>query len=531
MYPFAAEPQKPDVETTHLGHNRAEGMRQSPTPIVQMRNITKRFPGVVANRRVSLDVMQSEVLGLAGENGAGKTTLMNILYGLYQPDEGSILIDGHEIQIASPADAISTGIGMVHQHFMLVRTFTVLENLALGYAGSSSFLLRLETVEQKARGLIETYSINIDLGSLIWQLSVGEQQRVEILKALMTQARIIILDEPTAVLTPQEVEELYRIISLLRGQGKSVVFITHKLDEIMHISDRVAVLRNGSLVDTVSTSDTSAKELARMMVGRDITFVYDRPPAANEELLLRASDLVIIGDRGEPAVRGLDLSLYHGEVLGIAGVDGNGQRELCEGLAGTRPISTGSLEVRGHKVEKWGSRRAIEEGIAHVPEDRQRTGLILDFPLWKNAILKEYGNSPFCRFLFLRYSVIFEFTERLLAQYSIQARSIRTFARTLSGGNQQRLVLARELSGDPDILIANQPTRGLDIAAMEFVHKRLLQHRERGKGVILVSRELSEIFSLSDRIAVMYGGRIMDTLGVQEATKERVGALMAGLAA
>lgn len=499
------------------------------SPVVQMINITKRFPGVVANDRVCLNVNPGEVLGLVGENGAGKTTLMNILYGLYQPDKGTILIDGKKAQIRSPHDAIALGVGMVHQHFMLVRTFSVTENLVLGLAESGSPFLDLPGVEAKIRGLSESYCIPVDPRVKIWQLSVGEQQRVEILDALLREARVLILDEPTSVLTPQEAEALFNTFRLLTQQGKSVIFITHKLDETITATDRVTVLRRGRVVGTTRTSETTERDLATMMVGREVLFSLERKPLRSGSELLSVEGLWVRGDKGLPAVKGVSFFVREGEILGIAGVDGNGQRELCEALVGLRPIESGQVTIKGVTFSQLTSREAIGQGVGYIPEDRQRTGLVLDFPLWRNAVLKRYAENQFCGRLLLRFQAIITFARKLIQGYDIRVPSEWVVARAMSGGNQQRLVLARELSSEPDILIANQPTRGLDIGATEYVRSKLLEQRDAGRAILLLSRELNEVLSLSDRVAVIYEGQIVDTMSAAEADVERVGPLMAGL--
>jgi simple sugar transport system ATP-binding protein len=499
------------------------------SPVIQLEKITKRFHRLVANDQVTIDIYPGEVLGLLGENGAGKTTLMNVLYGLYQPEEGKIWVDGVPVQITSPQEAIHHGIGMVHQHFMLVRTFTVAENLALGLRQSRSPLLTIDKVAGRLQELSEAFHIPVDPQALVWKLSVGEQQRVEILNALFREARVLIFDEPTAVLTPQETEALFATFRLLIGQNKAVVFITHKLDEALAITDRIAVLRQGHLVGVRPTQEMTERELAKMMVGREVLFDFTRQAQKTGAVGMSAKDLWVRGDKGLPAVKGLSLSIHGGEILGIAGVDGNGQRELCEALVGLRPIESGQVVLGGLTFSSLTPRQVIEKGVGYIPEDRQRTGLVLNFPVWRNAILKSYRLSQFCRVLFLRFQEIMAFTRDLIKQYDIRVPHEKVLVNTLSGGNQQKLVLARELSSNPEILIANQPTRGLDIASIEYVHSQLVQQRDKGKAVLLVSRELREVMSLSDRIAVMYKGQIVGSMTAREASVERIGALMLGI--
>lgn len=495
---------------------------------VRLHEITKRFPGIIANNRVSLNIARGEVLGLVGENGAGKSTLMNILYGLYQPDEGQIVVDGRPAAIRSPAHAMDHGIGMVHQHFMLVRPFTVTENLVLGLSDGRSPFLNMKEARRKVQDLATTYGLDVDPGARIWQLSVGQQQRVEILNALLRRVDVLILDEPTAVLTPQETDVLFATFKRLTDQGKSVVFITHKLQEAMTAADRISVLRQGSLVDTVPASDVTERELASMMVGREVLFSYSRVQREAGEELLAVEDLKVRSDRGPLAVNGVTLSLRSGEILGIAGVDGNGQNELCEALAGLRPAESGTFRIKGRPFTQLDPRSVARQGVGYIPADRHHTALVLNMPLWANAILKRFGDSRFCRSLLLRQKEILNFSRKLIAEYDIRVPGPTAITRGLSGGNQQKIVLARELSTDPDVLIADQPTRGLDVGAIEYVHERLLEQRAKGKGILLLSCELEEIFSLSDRIAVIYEGRIVGVLSAADASRERIGELMAG---
>ena len=464
-----------------------------------------------------------------GENGAGKTTLMNVLYGLYQPDTGTILIDGKQRHIKSPRDAISAGLGMVHQHFMLVRNMSVTENLALGFNDGKSPLLHLDVIEKQITDLCSKYSIHIDPQSKIEQLTVGEQQRVEILNLLLRDAKVFILDEPTAVLTPLETEALLVSLQMLKQQGKSIVFISHKLEEVMAIADRINVLRRGVLVSSLEKSNTNREELATLMVGREVFFSFERSWRNPQPDVLSVDQLKVKNNRGLLAVNGVTFSLEKGEILGIAGVEGNGQNELCEAIAGIRKIELGDIRINNILLRNYDSLTGIRKGISYIPEDRQRTGLVLEFPVWKNSILKRFRDKEFNRFSLLQYSQIRSFTRKLIEEYTIRVPDewIKTWS--LSGGNQQKLIFARELSLDPLIIIANQPTRGLDIGATEYVHSKLLQQRDAGKGILIISRELSELLLLCDRIAVMFEGKILDILTSSEATVPKIGSLMAGL--
>lgn len=499
------------------------------TPLVQLENITKTFDKVIANDNVSLDIHSGEIIGLLGENGAGKTTLMNILYGLYQPDGGRILLNEQEKTIQSPEVAIEYGIGMVHQHFMLVQPFTVTENLALGLKDSNSPLLNLNIVERKILALSKTYNIPVYPDAQIWQLSVGEQQRVEILNALLREANILIFDEPTAFLTPQENEDLFKTFKLLTDQEKAVVFITHKLDEALEITDRIVILRKGKVVDTTDTKLTNEEDIVRKMVGRDVLFDFPRKKNVLEKELLSVQGLSVKGDRGLEAVKAVSFSINSGEILGIAGVDGNGQRELCEALAGLREIESGKIVIKGKLFSELDSRLALDQGIGYIPEDRQRTGLLMDFSIWRNAILRNYRNNSFGKSLFLNYKAIHNYTNKLINSFDIRVQDQQTIARNLSGGNQQKIVLARELSANPDILVANQPTRGLDVGSIEYVHSQLIRQRNLGKAVLLVSRELDEVLSVSDRVAVIHKGKIMGIFDAEDAEVEKIGALMIGM--
>ncbi|MBI2882115.1 MAG: ABC transporter ATP-binding protein [Candidatus Tectomicrobia bacterium] len=496
-------------------------------PILQMRKVCKGFGSVVANDNVDLDVEAGEIHALLGENGAGKTTLMNVLYGLYHRDSGEIRFQGRELDLDSPRDAIRAGIGMVHQHFMLAPPLTVTENIILGEKSPGPFL-GLRQAEAHIREIAERHHLSVDPRARVWQLSVGEEQRVEIIKALYRGATLLILDEPTSVLTPGEVKALFRILRSLAERGYSVIFISHKLEEVMAISDRVTVLRGGRNVATVPASSTSPRELARMMVGREVLFDVQKERVSRGERVLEVRGVRARSDRKTEALRSVDLEVHASEILGIAGVDGNGQSELAQILTGLRGASGGTIRILGENGANRTPRDLIRMGMAHIPEDRQRVGLILDMTVGENAILQLHGEPPFSRWGFLDREAVLRLAKTLIQQYGVKARGPEAGARTLSGGNQQRLILAREMSRNPRLLIAVHPTRGLDVGATEFVHKQLLARRAAGGAVLLISTELEELFLLSDRIAVLYEGRIMGVFDASEVSRETVGLLMAG---
>lgn len=610
------------------------------TPILEATNISKRFPGVLANDQISFSLNQGEILAFLGENGAGKSTLMNILYGLYAPDAGEIHVRGAKVTIQEPNDAIKLGIGMVHQHFQLVPVFTVAENIILGtepvrfsfssrtlgllsgaaallffvggvfsqshvgqwlvtsVAGAASvaalyalffllgFLSRFRfwlyvpivaagsiaslvgvawylkighrlpllvslallftlasypalrvittaldrlTAAHRIRTLSSQYGLAVDPNALIADLPVGMQQRVEILKTLYREAEILILDEPTAVLTPQETEELFQIMRGLVKQNKSIIFITHKLKEVMAVADRIIVLRNGRVMGETTPAQTSEAELAEMMVGREVALVVEKGPASPGEVVLEVTGLMAEDQRHHPALRGVDLFVRAGEVLGVAGVQGNGQTELVEVLTGLRPATGGTVRILGEDVTNAPPRRIIELGVAHIPEDRQRDGLILSFPIYDNLVLCNYYQPPFARGPLIQFDRVYQFSERVVREFDVRTPSIFVPSQSLSGGNQQKVIVAREFSRPIKLLIAAQPTRGLDVGSIEYIHRRLLQKRDEGVAVLLVSVELDEIMALSDRIAVMYEGQIVATVDADQATREQLGLLMAGV--
>jgi len=496
---------------------------------LQMLGIVKRFPGVLANDHVDFDVRSGEIHTLLGENGAGKSTLMRQLYGLYRPDEGRILIDGVEQHFHSPQDAIAAGIGMIHQHFMLVPTLTVVENVALGLKSSRGPLLDLDKVEKRVVELADKYGLKVDPRAYIWQLAVGEQQRVEILKALYRGAALLILDEPTAVLTPQEVEELFAVLRQMANDGHALIFISHKLHEVLAISTRITVLRDGRVVGERPNKDVTKTELATMMVGRPVILQYDRVEQQPGPVRLSIQDLYVRGDRGGDAVKGVSLDVHAGEIVGLAGVSGNGQRELAQALAGLRPARQGRILLDGRDVTHASPSERIAAGQSYIPEERMRDGAIKDFSVADNYILEDHGKPPFARQIFLNFREIEHQTRRAVEAYAVKTPSLNTPLKNLSGGNIQKLILARELSRTPKVLIASQPTRGVDIGATEYIHRRLLQQRQEGTAILLISEDLDEIRALSDRIAVMYEGQIVGIVDGRTATTEQLGLMMAGV--
>jgi simple sugar transport system ATP-binding protein len=507
------------------------------TNVLQAIGITKRFPGVLANDHVDFDLKQGEIHGLLGENGAGKTTLMNILYGLYKQDEGEIRINGRATHIVSPHDAIDQGIGMVHQHFMLVPPLTVTENIILGQESlqpSTKFLGRLSALDrqsaaQRIRELSRQYHLDVDPDAYIKDLPVGAQQRVEIVKALYRNAEILILDEPTAVLTPQEADELFIIMRELVKQNKSIVFITHKLREMFAVTDRISVMRGGKMIGTVAPKEATSAMLAEMMVGRQVILQVDKEPAHPGNVIVRVKNLQVQDDRRVTTVHDVSFEVREGEILGIAGVQGNGQRELVEALTGLRRVVGGNVTLTDHDITHAPPREITERGTGHVPEDRHKHGLVLSFPVRDNLVLCTYYQSPFARGFEIDDYAIAERAEKLVAEFDVRTPSINTSAGSLSGGNQQKVIVARELDRPVKLLIVNQPTRGLDVGSIEFIHHRIVEARDRKTAVLLVSAELDEIMSLSDRIAVMYKGQILETVNAGDATREQLGLLMAGV--
>lgn len=498
---------------------------------MEMIGIVKRFPGVLANDHIDFDVQAGEVHALLGENGAGKSTLMRILYGLYRPDEGQIKINSQPVVIESPIDAIRLGIGMIHQHFMLVPTLTVAENVALGLPSTRGFLTDLDYVSARIEKLAEQYGLQVDPHAYVWQLAVGQQQRVEIIKALYRGADLLILDEPTAVLTPQEVKELFVTLRQMVHDGHALIFISHKLQEVLDISDRVTVLRDGRVVGSRKTAETSKAELARLMVGREISMKPDRVKVDHGEVRLWLRDVWADNDLGTPGLRGVTLEVHAGEILGLAGVSGNGQRELAQVINGLRPVTHGQIILNGRDVTGKPPAEIIKLGLSYIPEERMQDGMIRDFSVAENLILREHGQKPISNSGFLNFREITRRSAALIEAFNVKTPSQDTPAKSLSGGNIQKLLLARELSRKPSVLVAAQPTRGLDIGATEYVHRRLLEQRAEGTAILLISEDLDEILALSDRIVVIYEGRIMGEMPVEEATPEKLGLLMAGVRA
>jgi general nucleoside transport system ATP-binding protein len=495
---------------------------------LELRGITKRFGPVVANDRVDFDLKRGEVHALLGENGAGKSTLMSILYGLYHPDEGEVRVDGEPVKVDSPAKAIDLGIGMVHQHFMLVQVMSVTENIVLGNEPRrGGGLLDVRTGARHVRELSERYGLAVDPDAIIEDVTVGTQQRVEILKTLYRDARILVLDEPTAVLTAQEAGELFEVLRALKADGVAIVFISHKLGEVLEIADRVTVLRRGKKVDTVPTEGATEQSLARLMVGRDVLLRVEKAAAKPHDPVLEVEDLYVRDDRALEAVRGVSLSVRGGEIVALAGVDGNGQHELVEAIAGLRDPEAGSIRISGEEVSGRGVRHTCDAGVAHIAEDRHLRGLVLDFTLAENLALREYYKKPLSTAGWLNIGRINARARDLLAEYDVRGGSPGTLASSLSGGNQQKVCIAREIASNPSLLLAHQPTRGLDVGAIEFVHKRLLAEREQGRGVLLVSLESEEVRALADRILVIYEGEIVGEFP-PDASEQELGVAMTG---
>jgi ABC-type uncharacterized transport system ATPase subunit len=503
-------------------------MTDSPV-VLEARGLTKTFPGVIANDHINLTLHQGQVLGLLGENGAGKSTLMNMIYGLYSPDEGEIRINGQVAHIKDPNDAISLGIGMVHQHFQLVPVLTVTENIMLGNETVKGPFLDRGKARKKIMEISQKYGLSVNPDAVVQDLSVGIQQRVEIIKALYRDAKILILDEPTAVLTPQETEGLFEVMNTLLEQGVSIIFISHKLKEALRICDHIVVLRHGKVAGEANPKQSTQATLASMMVGREVLLQVDKTPAQPQQTILEIADLNVLDDRDLPAVRNLSLTLQAGEILGVAGVQGNGQTELVEAITGLRSIVSGHVWIDGHDITNQTPRTITETGVSHVPEDRQRHGMVASFSIADNIRLQTYYKSPFARGIVANEDAINQNAEKLVAEYDVRTPGVAVNIGSLSGGNQQKTVVAREFSRPSRLLIIAQPTRGVDVGSIEFIHKQIVRMRDAGTAVLLVSTELDEILSLSDRIAVMYAGEVIDTLSADEADRERIGLLMAGV--
>lgn len=505
-------------------------MSNNEAPIVlEAKGITKQFPGVLANDRIDLTLRKGEILALLGENGAGKSTLMNILYGLYHPDAGEIWIKGEKVSLRDPGDAIARGIGMVHQHFQLVPVMTVAENVMLGAEVTrAAGYIDKRAANRRVRELSTQYGLEIDPTAEVDDLPVGLQQRVEIIKALYRHADVLILDEPTAVLTPQESNELFRIMRELTEKGVSIIFITHKLKEVLAVADRIVVLRGGRSVGAASPDESTEASLAELMVGRKVILQVDKDDAKPGATVLEIKDLQVLDDRKQMIVKGLNLEVRAGEILGVAGVQGNGQREFVEALTGLRPIVSGSIHIAGEESTNFIPRRITELDVAHIPEDREKHGLVMSYSIADNLVLNRYYRTPYSRRAILDRDEIAENGRKLVKQFDVRTPSIYTHAGNLSGGNKQKVIVAREFSRPVKLLIANQPTRGIDVGSIEFIHNQIVAQRDAGVAVLLVSAELDEVLSLADRVAVMFDGHIVKTLPIEEATRERVGLLMAG---
>ncbi|MBP6804029.1 MAG: ABC transporter ATP-binding protein [Chloroflexi bacterium] len=497
--------------------------------VLEAKGITKRFPGVLANDKVDLKLHKGEVLALLGENGAGKSTLMNMLYGLYHPDEGEIWIKGEHIALKNPRDAIDRGVGMVHQHFQLVPVMTVAENVMLGSEITSrGGILARRKAENRVNELSQQYGLEVDPTAIVEDLPVGTQQRVEIIKALYRNADILILDEPTAVLTPQEANELFRIMRDLTAQGVSIIFITHKLKEVLAVADRIGVLRGGRMVGTAEPQTSTEASLAELMVGRSVILTVDKKKAQPAELVLKVENLYVKDDRQHMTVKGVDLKVHAGEIVGIAGVQGNGQRELVEALTGLRAVEDGRISIADVDSTHYTPRQNTELGVAHIPEDREKHGLVMAYTLSDNMVLNNYYLKPYASGIFMNKEAIVENGTQLVKEFDVRPPNPLTTAGKLSGGNKQKVIVAREFSRPTKLLIAAQPTRGIDVGSIEFIHNQIVAQRDRGAAVLVVSAELDEVLGLADQVAVMFDGRIVKILPVAEATRERVGLLMAG---
>ncbi|HGP8005965.1 TPA: ABC transporter ATP-binding protein [Streptococcus pneumoniae] len=496
--------------------------------VIEMRDITKVFGGFVANDKINLHLRKGEIHALLGENGAGKSTLMNMLAGLLEPTSGEIAVNGQVVNLDSPSKAASLGIGMVHQHFMLVEAFTVAENIILGSELTKNGVLDIAGASKEIKALSERYSLAVDPSAKVADISVGAQQRVEILKTLYRGADILIFDEPTAVLTPSEIDELMAIMKNLVKEGKSIILITHKLDEIRAVSDRVTVIRRGKSIETVEIAGATNADLAEMMVGRSVSFKTEKQASKPKEVVLSIKDLVVNENRGVPAVKNLSLDVRAGEIVGIAGIDGNGQSELIQAITGLRKVESGSIELKGDSIVGLHPRQITELSVGHVPEDRHRDGLILEMMISENIALQTYYKEPHSKNGILNYSNITSYAKKLMEEFDVRAASELVPAAALSGGNQQKAIIAREIDRDPDLLIVSQPTRGLDVGAIEYIHKRLIEERDNGKAVLVVSFELDEILNVSDRIAVIHDGKIQGIVSPETTNKQELGVLMAG---
>ncbi|MHA6251234.1 ABC transporter ATP-binding protein [Oceanobacillus sp. CAU 1775] len=497
--------------------------------VIEMLNIRKEFPGIVANDNINIQLKKGEIHALLGENGAGKSTLMNVLFGLYQPEQGEIKVNGKPVNITNPNIANELGIGMVHQHFMLVEPFTVTQNIILGHEPKTKLgTVNLKKAEKEIQELSDRYGLRVDPRAKIRDISVGMQQRVEILKTLYRGADILIFDEPTAVLTPQEIIELIEIMRSLAKEGKSIILITHKLKEIMQACDRCTVIRKGKGIGTVDVKDTTVNELASLMVGRDVSFEVQKEPAQPQEKVLEVKDLHVRDSRKVDIVKGLNLDVRAGEIVGIAGIDGNGQSELIEAITGLTNSQSGSILLNNKDITNLSPRKVTESGLGHIPQDRHKYGLVLNYTVGENIVLQTYYQKPYSKNTVLDHKEIYKKADELIEMYDVRTPNAYTLARSLSGGNQQKAIIAREVDRSPDLLIAAQPTRGLDVGAIEFIHQKLIEERDKGKAILLISFELDEIIDVSDRIAVIFDGQIVAEVNAKETNEQELGLLMAG---
>lgn len=527
MFSFAFLKNEVGKDVKHL-YSGYKGVNKKVEYVIEMLNIRKEFPGIVANDNITLQVKKGEIHALLGENGAGKSTLMNVLFGLYQPEKGEIRVNGEKVHISNPNIANDLGIGMVHQHFMLVDPLTVTENIILGKEPTKFGKINLKEASKEVKKISDQYGLSVDPDAKIADISVGMQQRVEILKTLYRGANILIFDEPTAVLTPQEIKELISIMKKLIAEGKSIILITHKLKEIMEVCDRVTVIRKGQGIGTVNVTETNENDLASLMVGREVVFKTEKQEAHPKQDVLKIKNLVVKDARHVNAVNNLNLNVRAGEIVGIAGVDGNGQSELIEAITGLRKIESGTIHLNDKDITKLTPRKVTESGIGHIPQDRHKHGLVLDYSMSDNIVLQTYYQKPYSNYGVLNQKEIVKKAKEIIAEYDVRTPSESTLARALSGGNQQKAIIGREIDRNPDLLIAAQPTRGLDVGAIEFIHKRLIEQRDQGKAVLLISFELDEIMNVSDRIAVMYEGQVVAVVNPKETTEQELGLLMAG---
>lgn len=497
--------------------------------IIEMLNIRKEFPGIVANDNITLQLKPQEIHALLGENGAGKSTLMSVLFGLYKPEKGIIKIRGQEVKVSNPNIATELGIGMVHQHFKLIDTFTVTENIILGMEETSGLSIDIKSAAKKIEALSKQYGLRVDPYAKIQDISVGMQQRVEILKMLYRDAEILIFDEPTAVLTPQEIEELMKIMKDLVKEGKSIILITHKLKEIKAVADRCTVIRKGKGIGTVNVAETTKAEMAELMVGREVSFSVEKDEAKVGDVAFKIENLTVKDKRGLDAVKDLSLTVNYGEILGVAGIEGNGQTELIQAITGLTEIESGDILLNGASLKSMPIRKRYNKGIGHIPEDRHKHGLVLDFTLEDNMILQNYYKSPYSKNGILQRGEIKKNSEKLIAEFDVRSgQGPKTIVRSMSGGNQQKAIIAREISNSPDLMVVAQPTRGLDVGAIEYIHKRIIEERDKGRAVMLFSLELDEILNLADRIAVIYGGKIVGIVNAKETNENEIGLMMAG---